>query len=276
MRAPSYHPKVTLKQTEKAGRMQRSKTALAALAVLALSGGGAFAQTTVGLGAILVPQFEGSSEYTARVAPSFSFKNDKISVRSVGPGLEADLLSSLAVDAGPILRYNFGRSGASIDNAQVSALPDIDGGLELGGYAQVNVPLGGFKTFLSPRISIVQGVQGGATGTQMEAGVGLLRLQGDWTLGARATTTYANADYMDTNFGVGAGSASGLAAFSAGAGIKDAGLSLFANYKINEQFSITGVAGYKVLMGDAASSPIVSVAGSEEQMFVSVGVSFGF
>ena len=59
-------------------------------------------------------------------------------------------------------------------------------------------------------------------------------------------------------------------------GIKDAGLALFANYKINERVSLTGVAGYKVLMGDAASSPIVSVAGRKEQMFLSLSVGFNF
>jgi len=235
-----------------------------------------FAQTTVGAGIVAVPQFEGSSDYSWMAVPSVSFSNDQISLRTVGPGVELDLLSSRAVDAGPILRYNFGRNGASIDNVQVSALPDIAAGVEFGSYAQVNFPVGGFKTFLSPRISAVQGVQGGASGTQFEASLGLLRLQGDWTLGAQAATTYADSQYMNTNFGVGAGSPSGLAAFNAGAGIKDAGLSLFANYKINDRVSLTGVAGYSVLMGDAASSPIVSVAGRKEQMFLSLGVGFSF
>ncbi len=256
--------------------MHRLTTSATALLVLSLSSLTAQAQVSVGVGAIAAPQFEGSKDFTVRAAPSFSFKSESFSVRTVGPGIEADLLSSRAIDAGPILRYNFGRKGSDIDNAQVSALPDIDGGVELGGYAQVNIPVGGFKTFLSPRISIVQGVQGGATGMQIQAGLGLVRLQGDWTFGARTTTTYANADYMNTNFGVGAGSASGLGSFTADAGIKDAGLSLFANYKINEQFSVTGIVGYKVLMGDAADSPIVSVAGSNEQMFVTLGVSYGF
>jgi outer membrane protein len=261
---------------EKAVGMKRYQTALMSLAFLALSCIAASAETTFGLGAIFVPQFESSSDFTTRIAPNFSFKNDEISLRSSGPGLEADLLSSRALDAGPILRYNFGRTGSNIDNAQVSALPDIEGGIELGGYVQLNFPVGGLNTFLSPRISFVQGVQGGATGTQVEASVGLLRLQGDWTLGSRASATYANADYMTTNFGVGAGSASGLAPFNAGSGIKDVGLSLFANYKINEQLSITGVTGYKVLMNDAADSPIVSVAGSSEYIFASAGINFGF
>lgn len=256
--------------------MLRSTFLATAFGALALSTFAAQAQTTVGFGGIVAPQFEGSADYTTRVAPSFSYKSESFSVRTAGPGLEADLLSSRAIDAGPILRYNFGREGSKIKNAQVSALPDIKGGIELGAYAQVNIPVGGFKTFLSPRLSVVEGIQGGATGTQMQASLGLLRLQGDWTFGARATTTYGNARYMNTNFGVGANSASGLAAFKADAGIKDAGLSLFASYKINERFSVTGVAGYKVLMGDAAKSPIVKVAGRKEQMFVSLGVSYGF
>jgi len=234
------------------------------------------AQATLGAGLIAVPQFEGSSDYRIMAVPSLSFSNEKISVRTVGPGIEMDLLSSRAVDVGPILRYNFGREDSNIDNAQVSALPDIAAGIEFGGYAQVNFPVGGFKTFLSPRVSAVQGVQGGASGTQFEASLGLLRLQGDWTLGARAATTYADGQYMKTNFGVGGGNTTGLAAFNAGAGIKDAGLALFANYKINERVSLTGVAGYKVLMGNAASSPIVSVAGRKEQMFLSLSVGFNF
>lgn len=256
--------------------MKNTKTALAVCTLCLLSAGAAQAQVSVGVGALVLPQFEGSADYGVRVAPSLSFKTENISVRTNGPGLEMDLLSSRAIDAGPILRYNLGRDASKIDNAQVSALPDVAGGVELGGYAQVNIPVGGFKTFLSPRVSVVEGVQGGARGTQIEAGLGLLRLQGDWTLGARISTTYASAIHMNDRFGVGAGSASGLAAFTAGAGIKDAGVALFANYKINERFAVTGVAGYKVLMGDAASSPIVSVAGSKNQAFVTVGLTYTF
>lgn len=256
--------------------MHKTSTTFAALVALLASSAGAKAELTMGLGAAMVPQFEGSKDYGVRVAPNFSFKGETVSVRSNGPGIEVDLLSSRAVDAGPILRYKFGREGAQIDNAQVSALPDIEGGFELGAFGQVNVPIGGFSTFLSPRISVVQGVQGGAVGTLAEASLGVLRLQGDWTFGARAATSYASADYMNTQFGVAAASPSGLAAFNADAGIKDVGLSLFASYKVNDRVSITGVAGYKVLMGDAANSPIVSVAGSKEQMFVTLGVSYSF
>jgi MipA family protein len=256
--------------------MQNLKLLVLTFAALFSTSIAAHAQLSLGLGVAVVPQFEGSKDYDVRAAPVLSFKNDKISVRTNGPGLEMDLLSSRAVDAGPIVRYKFGRDGSKIDNAQVSALPNIKGGVELGGYAQVNIPLGGFSTFIAPRVSVVQGVQGGAVGTVVEAGLGLLRLQGDWTLGARAAATYASADYMNTRFGVGTASPSGLASFNAGEGIKDVGLSLFANYKINDSLSITGVAGYKTLQGDAANSPIVRVSGTREQGFISLGVTYSF
>lgn len=249
---------------------------LAALLAPMIAPTGAFAQVSLGGGAALVPQFEGSSDYQVVFAPDLSFDGEKISLSTNGAGVEMDLLSSRAIDAGPILRYAFGRNGADIDNAQVSALPDIADGLEAGAYVQVNVPVGGLQTFLAPRLSVVQGVQGGARGTVSEASLGLVRLQGDWTFGAQASASYANADYMNSQFGVAAGSASGLAAFKAGAGVKDVGLSLFASYKLNDRLSVTGVAGYSTLMNDAASSPIVSVAGSKEQMFLALGLSYSF
>jgi len=234
------------------------------------------AQMSLGLGAAYAPQFEGSADYRIIPTPSFSFKSDSFSVRSNGPGLEADFVRSRGVDAGPILRYNFGRIGSDIDNAQVSALPDIDGGLELGGYVQLNYPLGDRSTFISPRLSVVQGVSGGATGTVVEGSVGLTHLQGDWTFGGRFAATYANDDYMNTYFSVVGGGTSGLPAFNAGGGIKDVGISAFASYKFNDNLSATGILGYKVLTGDAASSPIVSIAGDKNQAFVGIGLSYTF
>lgn len=256
--------------------MRRSTPPAIACAMLVMSSMSAAAQVSLGAGVAMVPQFEGSKEFDVRVAPSFSFQNDRFSARSSGPGIAVDVLPSRAVDAGPVLRYNFGRNSGDIDNAQVRALPSVAGGIELGGYAQLNIPVGGFQTFVAPRVAVLQGVEGGARGTVAEASLGITRLQGKWVLGARAETTYASADYMNDRFGVSAGSPSGLAAFTADAGIKDAGISLFANYKLSESVSLTGVAGYKVLMGDAASSPIVNVAGSKIQTFITLGVSYTF
>ncbi|MDJ0826305.1 MAG: MipA/OmpV family protein [Rhodobacter sp.] len=230
---------------------------------------------TFGLGAAVVPQFEGSSDYKVFPAPSFAFSLGPFAVRSNGPGAEADLVVSRSIDAGPIMRWNDGRDPADIDNAAVSALPAVDGALMLGGFAQLNYPLAD-GTILSPRLNVLQGLDGGHEGLIAEASVGVTRRAADWTYGARAGLTFADDDYMDTFFSVGPASPSGLAAFSAGSGIKDVGVMLFANYQITDNWSATAVAGYRRLTGDAADSPIVSVAGNENQGFLSLGFSYTF
>jgi len=230
---------------------------------------------SLGLGMAVVPQFEGSSDYRVIPAPVFSFDLGTISVRSVGPGIEADLLGTRAFDAGPILRWTGGRDPDDIDNAAVSALPEIDGTFMLGGFVQANFPAGE-GVFVSPRLDVLQGLGGGHEGLIAEASVGITKRMDSWTFGGSAGFTYADDTYMDTFFSVAPGSPSGLAAFSAGAGIKDFGVTAFARYTLNENWSVTAVAGYKRLLGDAADSPIVEVAGDANQGFVSLGVSYLF
>ena len=234
-----------------------------------------FERLTVGLGAAVFPQFEGSSDYRVMAAPAFSFDFGPVSVRSTGPGFEADLFGSRAFNAGPILRWNGGRDPADIDNLAVSALPKVDGAVMLGGFAQANVPLGA-GLILSPRIDVLQGLDGGHDGLIAEASVGVTKRMEKWTFGGSAGITYADDAYMDAFFSVAPVSPSGLAAFTAGSGIKDIGLTAFASYRYNENWSVTAVAGVKRLMGDAADSPVVSVAGNENQGFLSLGVSYTF
>ncbi len=229
----------------------------------------------LGLGAAVVPQFEGSSDYRVIPAPVFSFSLGPVGIRSNGPGVEADVIASRAFDAGPVLRWDGGRDPANIDNAAVSALPKIDGSVMLGGFAQFNYPLAD-GMFLSPRVTVLQGLDGGHEGLIVEGTLGVTRVMDDWTFGGRAGVTYADDDYMNALFSVGPASPSGLAAFNPGPGIKDIGLSVFGTYKLSDNWSVTGVAGYKRLVGDAADSPIVSVAGDENQGFLSLGVSYTF
>ena len=234
-----------------------------------------FERLGFGLGAAVVPQFEGSSDYRIIPAPGFSFDLGPVSVRSVGPGLEADLFSSRAFDAGPIFRWNGGRDPADIDSMAVSALPQIDGTAMLGGYVQANFPVGE-GVFVSPRFDVLQGLGGGHEGLIAEVSVGVVKRMDSWTFGGSAGFTYADDTYMDTFFSVAPASPSGLAAFSAGGGIKDVGVTAFASYAFNENWSVTAVAGYKRLLSDAADSPIAAVEGDPNQAFLSLGVSYLF
>ncbi len=234
-----------------------------------------FDRLTLGLGAAVFPQFEGSSDYRVLAAPSFSFDLGPVAVRSTGPGIEADLLSSRAFDAGPIFRWDGGRDPADIDSVAVSALPQVDGTALLGGFVQANFPVGG-GVFVSPRFDVLKGTGGGHDGLIAEASVGVTKRMDSWTFGGSVGLTYADDTYMDTFFSVAPASPSGLATFTAGSGIKDFGLTAFASYAIDDNWSVTAVAGYKRLLGDAADSPIVTVEGDANQAFLSLGVSYMF
>ena len=230
---------------------------------------------TLGLGAAVVPQFEGASDYRVLAAPSFSFDLGTASVRSTGPGIEADFLSTRAFDAGPIFRWNGGRDPSDTDSVAVSALPEVDGTAMLGGFVQANV-LVGEGVFLAPRFDILKGTGGGHEGLIAEASIGLTKRMDRWTVGGSTGITYADDTYMETFFSVAPASPSGLAAFSAGSGIKDVGLTAFASYALDDNWSFTAVAGYKRLLGDAADSPVVDVEGDANQAFLSLGVSYTF
>lgn len=230
--------------------------------------------TRLGLGLAVVPQYPGADSYRVIPAPSFSFNVGQIAVRSRGPGVEADLFSSRSFDLGPILRYNGGRDPADIDNAAVSALPKVGESLELGVFAALNYALDA-QTVVSPRLDVVQGLDGGHEGFLAEGSVNVIRRSGAWTLGAGLSASYADEDYMNAFFGVGAASPSGLAAFTANAGIRDVGIRGFVGYQINETWGVGAAAGITQLVGDAADSPIVDT-GSASQGFLSIGATFSF
>lgn len=229
----------------------------------------------LGVGVVATPQYEGSTDYSYRPAPNFAFSVGNVRLQSNGPGIEADVVSQRGFDAGPVLRYNFGRDPGSIDNAQVKALPKVDGAVELGGFAALSYPVGE-GTFVTTRAQVVHSVGGGHNGATAELSLGVFRLAGDWRYGASAAATYATDNYMNAFFSVAPASPSGLAAFNPNDGFKDIGVRAFASYSVNDSWSVTGFAGVSQLIGDAANSPIVSVTGSSTQAVFGLGVSYTF
>ena len=58
---------------------------------------------------------------------------------------------------------------------------------------------------------------------------------------------------------------SGLPAYRAGSGIKDASLSLHGSYDVSPHWSVFAHVSYARLMSDAANSPLVRLRGSPDQ-----------
>lgn len=258
-------------------------TVLAAPALHAQGQGGQGAgegwSGSVGLGAAIAPDNEGSNDYRVLPAPRFELRKGPYGVKTNRLGLEADVTPWRRLNAGPIIRYDLGRDD-DVDDARVSLLDEVDPSLEIGGhvsYAWFN--LVGRGDFAAIRLSAVQDVAGGHEGLLAEANVSYFRfLSREFRVGAILGTSYGDDDFMDAYFGVDAAESarSGLSRSEADGGFKDVSATLTMSYQFTDSWGINGAAGYKRLIGDAADSAVVDEAGSENQAFGAVGFSYRF
>jgi MipA family protein len=234
---------------------------------------------TVGIGVGAAPDYLGSDDYTAIPLPTFDWKYDGFGLRSSGLGIEADLLPFEGFEAGPIVRYDLGRS--SVEDALVKRLPDVDPTLEVGGFIGFGIPLtdtaAGAPTILTMRLESVSGVSGGHGGNVTMPSLGLVQPFGeDLTAIFDVSASYMSGQYADDMFGITAAgaAASGLAAYNPDAGFRDVSAGIVMDYKMTENLSTYVIGRYTRLVGDAADSPIVATRGSEDQFLAGVGVSY--
>lgn len=229
-------------------------------------------------GALGVPDYEGSKDYQAAPLLAARLGYDSYYLEIQGLDLRANLSPLSGLEFGPLVGWRSGRD--DVENDRVDALRDIDGTVEVGAF--INVSL--FQVVhpsdeLAFGVDVKTGVGDDGEGTTVSLGPTysfspLERLR----LGIGISATFADSDYADTYFGIDPGDAlrSGLTAYDADAGLKDLGISLKANYQLDEHWGITGFAGYTQLVGDAADSPIVDDEGSAGQGMIGLGVLYRF
>jgi MipA family protein len=235
----------------------------------------------MGLGVGAAPDYIGSDDYRVIPLPNFELSYAGYALRSSRLGVEADLVGITGLDAGPIIRYDLGRS--DVDDSVVSLLPEVDGSVELGGFVSAGLPLSivGLEnsSILAARVEYLQGLSGGHEGATAAGSLSLISpLTDSLTLISSLSTTYMSADYADSYFDVTAlgSAASGLPVFDAGAGFRDVGVTIVANYELNENWSLNGIGSFTRLIGDAAASPIVAERGSNNQFLGGLGFSYTF
>jgi MipA family protein len=268
--------------------------AIGAAITLGLSAAVAQAQDTrprgveLGLALGAAPDYLGSDEYEAVPLPSLSITTDRFTFRNNGLGVEVDVARAFGggtgvIGYGPILRYDAGRNdGGKVKDAVVALMAPVKASVEAGGFIEATLPMqasqGSNPTLLNARLSLVQGLNGGHEGLLAEASLGVIKPLGRWTIGGGLTLAAGDGDYTNANFGVSAAdaAATGLDPYRAGGGLRDAGLSVFTSYAVNDRLSVDLVAGYSKLLGDAADSPVVADRGSDEQGFVGLGLTWRF
>ncbi len=228
---------------------------------------------SLGLGVGFVPDYEGSEDYEAVPVPYFSarWKNNGRFVTLDGSVLKINLLTDETWSFGPVLQYRKKRDD-DVDNNAVSKMKKIDAAIEAGAFL-------GYKfDSWDVGIKLVTDVSGEHDGTLATAGGGYTFKADRMSTRIGASITYANSDYMDTYFSVGAADSarSGLSTYNADSGIKDIGVNLMLRYNMTDNWDIRGALAYIALLNDAKDSPVVDDVGESGQFKASVVVIYNF
>lgn len=228
----------------------------------------------LGAGAMVGPDYEGSDDYDIAPVPvvEIAYKDRLRLTTKDGPGIFATpyRYEDFSVELG--VRYEAGRD--QDDNDALRGLGDLDvGAVAVGRLSYEFGPL-------EAGLEVARDLTGDRDGTAVTAELtyGVTLLEDRLHLGVAPHVTWASEDYMDNTFGISAAqsaaSVRGLAQHNAGAGLKDAGLSLNLGYQITENITAFGGAQYSRLLGDAADSPLVDREGSANQFSSYLGVSY--
>ena len=243
------------------------------------SGGSESAWTfSLGLGVGAGPDYEGSKDY--QPLPLWfgrAERDDNISVGIRGTTVDANLVPDSIFRAGPVLNYRFGRD--DVENDQVDDLQDVDGTFEVGAFVGVELDVAGGPAVWGAGLQGLQGTGGGHSGFLATFELFYRTPLSDrWSIGLTGDSTWASEDYMEAFFGIDADDAarSGLDTYEADAGIKDVGLTADINFRIDENWGVGLIAGYKRLLGDAADSPVVDDVGDPNQFFGGLFGSYRF
>jgi len=241
---------------------------------------------TVGLGAAVIPDYEGSDDYRIIPAGAVRGKVRGISFSTHGAYLYADVVpktGKFSFDAGPIIGARFD-SRRHTDDPVVKLMLKRKTAIEVGGFAGVSFRgLTNPYDTLSLHIDVLHDI-----GNAHKSTVFSPNLDFSTPLSRR---TYASASvgaeivsdkFANYYFGVSPADllATGnqLPLYDADGGLKNWKVSLLLNQSITGDllggFSIFGIGQYSRLVGDFKRSPIVSMRGSASQWLGAVGVAY--
>lgn len=219
----------------------------------------------VGGGGMYAPKFEGSDEFEVQPFPMFSATfGERVTVDPRGISVNIYNYQSFSFSAK--VGYDLGRQ--EDDSDHLRGLGDIDAGAVVGG--KLAYELGPVELYTSFDRTI-----GGSDGLVGAVGANVSHQYNQFLFSAGASATWADANYMESYFGVTSAQSarSGLATHDAGAGFKRVDFEASATYLATENWLVRGQVGIGYLVGDAADSPIVQDAFQPSAMLM-VGYKF--
>jgi outer membrane scaffolding protein for murein synthesis (MipA/OmpV family) len=245
----------------------------------------------LGLGAAVLPDYEGSNDYSFSPVPAATGRVSGFNFLVAGNRASVDLIrdgvgATWDFQAGPIAVVNLNRNTTKgIDDAQVRALGKVGTAIELGGY--VGIGKTGVITSqfdrLSASLSYRKDVAGGHGSTVLAPTItyvtplSLKAIAGVFVSGERVGEGYADNYFSITQS---QSLASGLPIYNARGGWKNWTVGAIGGHSISGDlrsgWQLFGTVVYRKLLNDFADSPIVARNGSSNQWLGAVGVAYSF
>lgn len=225
-------------------------------------------QVSAGLGVGWTPDYQGADSYGFMPLPWLQVSKGRFFFNPIS-GAGVDLLSDDQWTLAPVISYAFGRN----NKAALSDFDAVDGSVMAGllvGWTQGHWKLD--ANVAKPLTGDLEGV----------------RASGDLRYRARVSerlnyaigpgVTWGSSAWNGALFNVSADDAarSGLPAYQADNAYLRADLNTRVTYYLTRQISVSTIARYSRLLGDAADSPIVKDVGDANQWFASVLASYRF
>jgi outer membrane scaffolding protein for murein synthesis (MipA/OmpV family) len=224
-------------------------------------------QLTLGVGPAYLPRYEGDDSYKLRARPRVRVRFRDIIDLDTG-GAAFSLIRTLRLRAGPVLSIRGGRSEG--DSPDLVGLRESATSIETGVFGRFTLD----KWTIGGRIA--QDIIDGHGGAIAEIGVAYQAyVDPRFSVVVGTHATWASNPYMEAFFGVRPQDVarSGLPAYDPAAGFKDVGLESVVVYRINDAWFLRGVAAYKLLIGDAASSPLIRERGTRHQISSAITIN---
>ena len=235
----------------------------------------------LGLGIAYRPDYEGSDNYEAGIAPFGRYNMESGRYISLGGTAGSEramrlkmniLTRETAWEIGPVVQYRFKRDG-DVDNNKVAHMQTVPNEQEAGGF------VGWHTGNLSLSMTGVYDISGESNGSLIYFnGLYRMPMNDRFEMAVGAQTTWASNDFMESYFSVSGSNAadSGLPKYNAGGGMKNAGLGLTGHYKFTKTWGVLGNLNYTRMLNDAEDSPIVKDAGDENQYTAVVALTYNF
>ena len=240
----------------------------------------------LGMGMIYVPKYEGSGRSSFEFLTTFDVTwNDTVFVKTGDmdgiPDYESFAVGVNAFNSGNIsayggLNYRFKQSSKT---TPLKARKNAGDAMEL--FAGVTYAADFFKVDLT----LYQGTDAftnkGHSGLLVDAGVAFgARLSTEIDMLVRVGMTWGSKSFNTAYFGITQADLSANSEYvkisTPGQSLKDINLAGVVNYRLGSGFGVRGIAEFKRIVGDPATSPLVKKLGDTNQLIFGAQITYAF